>query len=53
MAEKLSRMKTELELTGGFNNAEVTADFDKSNLVVINGARANHNGFKREWVEKS
>lgn len=39
-------MRTELELTGGFNNMEVTADFDKSNLIVIDEARASHNGWR-------
>lgn len=46
-------MRTESELTSGFNNVEVTADLDKSNLVEMEGAKAQHSGFKREWEERT
>lgn len=53
VADKLSRISTKLDLTSGFNNVEVTAGLDRSNFVGINGAKAQHNAFRKEWEERA
>lgn len=46
-------MRTESELTSGFNNVEITAVLGKSSLVETERAKTQHNGFKKEWEERT